>query len=823
MFTSLFSSSLFLFHHHPATTSQPKAVEKAQPAVRKYSPITLRLDENNFPSDIITKLTNILEDCQITHKNEDGKHTWKLYPRQFVTLLRDDSIQIIEEKSTQTEDVAAIHVSSIETQTEPSCYRPVPSRSIPEWIEKSMQNNPISISNKNEKRKNPDDPIQTNKRIRLDPDKQFNLVFNQKAIKNISHVDIPDEILLALSLGPKFVPPTDDNDKMKIVSDITKLKNTQFSTGVAIPNHTINQTLAIVKGHKCVAPSWKQKQTAKLISLAEAFLKDHKDLHIDISDKGNVTIIMLKADYIDKILQKLNDQTTYAKLNTSSHAAYVKMNHNLLQRLATAKFIYPTQITDILANETQHSMIYGLIKIHKPDYPVRLINANIKTVGNKISEILLKSLNKMTASDPFRVTNSQQLTEKLNKLELAPTDKLFTLDIVDMFTNIPVDAALNIIKERDISQYTKIPLELYTDLYKFCTKTAREFCFNDCYYKQIRGLPMGAATSPALACLVTNEVLTNAIQTCDPIKLIVKYVDDLLLITSDENAKKLITALNQHPTLNFVISNEDKNNSVEYLDMTIIRKSDHVITKWCPKTYASHRLLNWHSDHDRHMIIQTAVNYVSNMFALSEKIFFDEIQIQATDILILNSFPKHITNSIINDAKRGIHSSTQNPSKYIGTSADTSLIRKMNSLLENTTGNLVKFVRKTNDAKVQHILYSSRKSKEDFKFRNNLVVKFTCIECAYELIQPITKPLFLYSTLNLSYTDHPHNDINTHCRTERHNQGFDTKILYTCDNSDETLRMAEIAATMNKIPVAKKAKGANAVPLDIIRKNHNVA
>lgn len=138
---------------------------------------------------------------------------------------RDDPAISTKEMATQVnpsdfnEDLTK--VSS--TQTDFSQFLPPRERILPNWLSKSV-NDGASTSRDSNKRPLDYNPTYNTKKIKIDSSDAFNLFFNEKAVLNLSNKSIPQEVLIALSLGPKFMPPFLDHDKHKIVSDVAKLK-----------------------------------------------------------------------------------------------------------------------------------------------------------------------------------------------------------------------------------------------------------------------------------------------------------------------------------------------------------------------------------------------------------------------------------------------------------------------------------------------------------------------------------------------------------------------------------------------------------------------
>lgn len=693
-------------------------------------------------------------------------------------------------------------------------------RMLPDWMKninnQSECNSSMLVRSAATKR-SADEDNQSNKKARLDlPPAQF--VFNKNAIKNLTDLEIPDDMLLLLSFGPKFIPPVLKFDKAQVLSDISKLKN-NVQGQTYITNSALTKTLKLVENYKNMEPTWRQTQINNLVSLTNAFIKEHPEIMIDTSDKGNVTVIINKKDYDNKIIAKLSNNDAYQAVLISEHEQIMKENYTLLLRCAEQGMVPHGSVIDIVAMETQYSQVYGQIKIHKEDHPVRLINANVNVVGCKIASIILPVLNSMVQNDPFTVSNSVQLSNKLKLLNLKDDDRLFSLDIVDMFTNIPVDMAWNIIKDKGINNYTRMPPGLFEDIFKFITTRATEFKFKNNIFKMVKGLPMGVATSPSIACLVTTKLLLDSLPLVGPITYICKYVDDILLITNKQNADNLLKVLNSHPTLKFKLEEEETHGELNYLDLTLIRRGKKITTKWYYKPYASNRLINWFSAHDKKITTNTAINFIRNMFNLTtDNLYKEEIEYLAFKILHNNSFPKKVIEQIINSVKNNQFPANRDLPKFVGTKAPLQLMGSLNVQLKNNVhGYDVQFVNKSFSQNLANKVFSSRKEEEQLENRNFMILELTCKDCSFRCISPVIYPIKLFKVFGLQPEKHPFYDMQMHVNKNKHS-GFNHKVIRTCEDKAETLRLAEIEASIKKVQVHAAARKSN---VEIVRKMLN--
>lgn len=103
---------------------------------------------------------------------------------------------------------------------------------------------------------------------------------------------------------------------------------------------------------------------------------------------------------------------------------------------------------------------------------------------------------------------------------------------------------------------------------------------------------MGNSLSGTLATFVLDDMLNENIGQDKP-KLIKKYIDDFLIIDSDDSIEGLFRKLNEcHKTIKFTIEKE-VNKKLPFLDILIERKNGRLITDWYQKNISSGRLLNW--------------------------------------------------------------------------------------------------------------------------------------------------------------------------------------------------------------------------------------
>ena len=90
---------------------------------------------------------------------------------------------------------------------------------------------------------------------------------------------------------------------------------------------------------------------------------------------------------------------------------------------------------------------YGLPKIHKPDTPLRPIVSSCGSVTYGVAKELVKILKPLVGGSPHHINSTQDFVEQVKHITLAPGECLSSYDVSALFTSVPVDPALNIIKD----------------------------------------------------------------------------------------------------------------------------------------------------------------------------------------------------------------------------------------------------------------------------------------------------------------------------------------------------------------------------------------
>jgi len=159
----------------------------------------------------------------------------------------------------------------------------------------------------------------------------------------------------------------------------------------------------------------------------------------------------------------------------------------------------------------------------------------------------------------------------LMKINLTTNLKLASFDVVLLFTNIPINLVNDSIMLRwdNISLNTTLFLDEFLNGINLVLQST-VFKFDDKFYKQIFGTPMGSPLSPIIANMVLQDLEGKAFDDLNfSVPLYFRYVDDILIGAPQDKIHLIFEHFNSlHDRLKFTLE-LSIDNSIDFFNLYI--------------------------------------------------------------------------------------------------------------------------------------------------------------------------------------------------------------------------------------------------------------
>ena len=343
------------------------------------------------------------------------------------------------------------------------------------------------------------------------------------------------------------------------------------------------------------------------------------------SDKCKGLVIMDRPDYMTKAKDLLNDTDSFEKLDKNPIPQIeAKTKRNLL--ITTRSKLPDNTVKELTPGHSRTPVFYGLPKDHKPNVPLRPVISAYGGPTEKTSCLLERILKQLLKFVPTHLWDTKHFLEKLSKQKeqhgIPGGSIFFSIDVVNLYGNIPVDEAVEAVRSKLREHGDSIDtFGLSSD--DICGLLEQSlgdnvFSFNNVFYRQKLGLAMGNPCAPPVAILFLDRFETKAVE-ASPLKpsFLTRYIDDYAGIwTHGQQAlDEFLDFLNrQHPKLKFTLEHSGGGHGVPFLDTLVTVETVDNVTKLETEIYIkptnSGIILHSTSAHPT----ETKYNIIRNMF-----------------------------------------------------------------------------------------------------------------------------------------------------------------------------------------------------------------
>ncbi|XP_071576008.1 uncharacterized protein [Temnothorax nylanderi] len=393
--------------------------------------------------------------------------------------------------------------------------------------------------------------------ISVDP---FSKIDRSRWLVNISNKQIPDSVSSFLSLGDKFALPINQLDKRDRANSVLEvIKNFEVNAH-KFPDSAVNNVRGSLTDslHRFLVDQNHVDRVDRYIlnkyAECKKFLRDNQDVFVTRADKDQVTVIMDRDEYLEKMTELLNDESTYKKLKKDPIKQISSKLNELVRSWRDGGIIENVVYRRLNCTNGNLPRCYGLPKIHKNGFPLRIIVSALGSPLYNVASFLHEHLQSSIRTPESHIKDSWSFVKEINNIEIKADEVLVSLDVTALFTNIPKELILKAIEKRwqDISKITKLSLPQFLHAIELVLRST-SFSFNGNTYEQIFGSPMGSPLSPVLADIVMEDLETHCLASLDfCLSFFRRYVDDVIAIIPKDKIGDVLTVFNNyHPRLKF--------------------------------------------------------------------------------------------------------------------------------------------------------------------------------------------------------------------------------------------------------------------------------
>ena len=324
-------------------------------------------------------------------------------------------------------------------------------------------------------------------------------------------------------------------------------------------------------------------------------------------------------------------------------------------------------------NNTVLPRAYGLFKIHKENLPIRIIVSSINSPLYSFDKSISLFFNKYLIRPKSYVKNSLEIKNLITNKLIPQNYKLISLDVVSLFPNLPHNLILQALSKKWplLCKYIPLTKKEFLDGMRFLLSSTY-IQFNQKFYLQTTGAPMGFCTSPWFADITLEALENNALQKLkcnltlsnnnyflnpdsppkECILLYKRFVDDCLLVVEENKVDEILQIFNTYSDdLKFTIEYESYSNSISFLDLQITRiLNNRPITNWYKKPTYSGRYINFLSHHPLSLKKAIIYSLVDKSVALASPQFHNRNLELTRYLLKINNYPSSLIDSCIKNA-----------------------------------------------------------------------------------------------------------------------------------------------------------------------------
>ncbi|XP_058839782.1 uncharacterized protein LOC131695552 [Topomyia yanbarensis] len=431
----------------------------------------------------------------------------------------------------------------------------------------------------------------------------------------------------------------------------------------------------------------------------------------------------------------LNDTSTYKLRKDNPSNKVLKKLNTIVEQWWLDKHIDSATKRKLKVYNCNPPRVYGLPKIHKENRPLRPVVSTIGSATYRMAQYLSEILNNLVGKTEYHVRNSFDFAEEISKVRVPEGFVLYSLDVISLYTNVPVNKVYEYVEERwnELEHETSIPWQSFKQAMQTVLE-ASFFQYDGKCYDQIFGVPMGSPLSPVIANIIMEKLEKDAIEKLKHknISLTVyrRYVDDCFLVGRENEIETVMNVFNgEQNSIKFTVEKE-QNNCIRFLDLHLTREGEKISKTWYPKQKTG-RYLDYTSESPHSHKKNTVIALFDRALKLTDVEKREETIKAASDMLRCNNYPDHYIKRVLKDRVEILYNTMrtrrtdERTTKYAAMPYIPCLSEKIGKLLRK---NDVIAAYQPMD-KIKHTIFTRLKDKIPKMQQTNVVYTIPCGGC----------------------------------------------------------------------------------------------
>ena len=147
------------------------------------------------------------------------------------------------------------------------------------------------------------------------------------------------------------------------------------------------------------------------------------------ADKGKCTVVMNKAEYVEKMEEKLKDENTYKRIHAYPTLTIQQTLTDQLKAIKEEGQLSNKEYLELSPTQTQIPRMYGHPKIYKPGYPLREIVDGTGGVVKQVDKFVANIIRQYIEPTEHLVKNSADFVDQTRDMRVGEDESLVSYDV----------------------------------------------------------------------------------------------------------------------------------------------------------------------------------------------------------------------------------------------------------------------------------------------------------------------------------------------------------------------------------------------------------